>query len=96
MYVIIESSKINRVVWGNEGGIKENSPNSVRFSPDGTKFILEYDGEQPRWMFTKIARNLIGIRAHAQGEIIEIIRNPEWNENIIVKDEREDSENRSG
>lgn len=73
-YCIIESSDIDLV---NFSKVKEDSPDTMRRSLDGTKTFVKYDGEQPEFIF-HIAGNLVGLPEYTHEEFIEILKGSEW------------------
>lgn len=73
-YCIIESSDIDLVHFNK---VKEDSPDTMRYSLDGTKSFVKYQGEQPEFIF-HIAGNLVGLPEYTHEEFIEILKGPEW------------------
>lgn len=77
-YVIINLEFILEIEY-NEGGMRY-SPSSLRRSVDGSKFIFEYRGEQPYWIFQRITKDLIGLPEYSHDEMVNILKNPEWSD----------------
>ena len=73
-YVIIETNYLEYV---NFSEVKENSPDTLRYSLDGKKFFVKYEGEQPEFVYS-ITRDAIGLDEYNHTEIIEILEGPEW------------------
>jgi len=73
-YCIISSSDVDLVHF-NE--IKETSPESMRYSLDGTKTFVKYEGEQPEFIF-HIAGDLVGLTEYTHAEFMEVLKGPEW------------------
>ena len=73
-YCIIELADIDLVQFNK---VKEDSPDTMRYSLDGTKTFVKYEGEQPEFIF-HIAGNLIGLPEYTHEEFIEILKGPEW------------------
>ena len=73
-YCIIDSADIDLVHFNK---VKEDFPDSLRRSLDGTKTFVKYEGEQPDCLFT-IAGNAIGLPEHTHEEFLEILKGPEW------------------
>ena len=73
-YCIIESSDIDLVHFNK---VKEDSPDTMRYSLDGTKSFVKYEEEQPEFIF-HIAGNLVGLPEYTHEEFIEILKGSEW------------------
>ena len=73
-YCIIESADIDLVQFNK---VKEDSPDTMRYSLDGTKTFVKYEGEQPEFIF-HIAGNLIGLPEYTHEEFIDILKGSEW------------------
>ena len=73
-YCIIESADIDLVQFNK---VKEDSPDTIRYSLDGTKTFVKYEGEQPEFIF-HIAGNLIGLPEYTHEEFIDILKGSEW------------------
>ena len=73
-YCIIDSADIDLVEFNK---VKEDSPDTLRYSLDGTKTFVKYKGEQPEFIF-HIAGNLVGLSEYTHKEFIEILKGPEW------------------
>ena len=66
-YVIIDSSEIGSVDFDQ---VLETSAETLRFSLDGTKTFVKYEGTQPFFLLGKTEYN--------QEEILSILSGPEW------------------
>jgi hypothetical protein len=66
-YVIIEASEVDSVDF-NE--VINTSKDMLRYSLDGTKTFVKYEGTQPFF--------LLGKTEHNHEEILNILSGPEW------------------
>ena len=66
-YVIIDSSEIGSVDFDQ---VLETSAETLRFSLDGTKTFVKYEGTQPFFLLGKTEYN--------HEEILTILSGPEW------------------
>ena len=66
-YVIINDSEVSSVDFSQ---VAETSANTLRYSVDGTKTFVKYEGEQPSFLSGKIEYD------HA--EILSILATDEW------------------
>ena len=66
-YVIIEASEVGSVDFNQ---VKETSADTLRYSVDGTKTFVKYEGTQPFF--------LLGKTEYSQEEILTILSGPEW------------------
>ena len=66
-FVIINSSEVNTV---NFDEVREAGPSSLRYSLDGTKTFVKYEGTQPFF--------LLGKTEYTHEEILPIMQSPEW------------------
>ena len=73
-YVIIETNYLEYV---NFSEVKEDSPETLRYSLDGKKFFVKYEGEQPEFVYS-ITKDAIGLDEYNHTEIIKILEGPEW------------------
>tara|TARA_R100000808_G_C2045897_1_gene83475 strand:- start:91 stop:339 length:249 start_codon:yes stop_codon:yes gene_type:complete len=73
-YVIIKTEYLEYV---NFSKIKEDSPSTLRYSLDGKKFFVKYEGEQPEFIYS-ITKDAIGLEEYNHAEIIKILEGPEW------------------
>ena len=73
-YVIIEAEYLEYVDFSK---VKEDSPDTLRYSLDGRKFFVKYEGEQPEFVYS-ITKDAIGLDEYNHAEIIEILEGPEW------------------
>ena len=73
-YIIIPAESLDYVDFRT---VKENNPNTLRYSLDGKYFFVKYDGEQPDFVFN-ITQDSIGLTEYSHQEIIEILKGPEW------------------
>ena len=58
------------------------SLDALKTSLNGEKFIYEYEGDQPDWIFLFVTKDLIGLPEHTAEEMAEILATPEWTPNI--------------
>jgi len=66
-YVIINSDEVSSV---NFDQVDETSANTVRYSLDGTKTFVKYDGAKPTFLYGK--------DTYTHSEILTIIATDEW------------------
>ena len=66
-YVIIDSSEVGGVDFDQ---VLETSAETLRFSLDGTKTFVKYEGTQPFF--------LLGKAEYTHEEILTILSGPEW------------------
>lgn len=66
-YVIINSSEVSSVDFGQ---VFETSNDTLRYSVDGTKTFVKYEGEQPSF--------LSGKTEYTHSEILAILTGDEW------------------
>jgi hypothetical protein len=71
-YVIIDSSEVGSVDFDQ---VLETSAETLRFSLDGTKTFVKYEGTQPFF--------LLGKTEHSHDEILSILSGPEWTSDEI-------------
>lgn len=66
-YVIIDASEISSIDFNQ---VLETSSETLKFSIDGSKSVLKYEGTQPSF--------LSGKTEHNHEEILSILSGPEW------------------
>ena len=66
-YVIIDASEVANI---NFDQVLETSAETLRFSLDGTKTFVKYEGTQPSFLLGKTEYN--------HEEILSILSGPEW------------------
>jgi len=66
-YVIIDSPEVNSVDFDQ---VAETSADTLRYSLDGTKTFVKYEGTQPFF--------LLGKTEYDNEEILTILSGPEW------------------
>ena len=66
-YVIIDASEVSSVDFDQ---VLETSPETLRFSVDGTKTFVKFEGDTPSF--------LAGKTAYTHSEILEILAGEEW------------------
>ena len=66
-YVILNSSEIDSVDFDQ---VCQRSPEYLRYSLDGSKFLLKFEGDTPDF--------LIGKDQHDHAQILNILSGPEW------------------
>lgn len=71
-YVIINSSDVPSVDFSK---VAETSVDTLRYSLDGTKTFLKFEGDTPAF--------LDGLTQYTQAEILDILATSEWSSNEI-------------
>ena len=66
-YVILDASEVSSVDFDQ---VIQNSEDTLRYSVDGSKFIVKYEGTQPFF--------LLGKTEYTHEEILTILSGPEW------------------
>ena len=66
-YVIIDASEVSSVDFDQ---VLQTSADTLRYSLDGSKALLKYEGTQPFFLLGKTEYN--------QEEILTILSGPEW------------------
>lgn len=66
-YVIISSSDVSSVAFDK---VFETSAHTLRYSVDGTKTFVKFEGDTPSF--------LIGEPQYTHAEILNILAGPEW------------------
>jgi hypothetical protein len=66
-YVIIDASEVSSVDFDQ---VLQTSSDTLRYSVDGSKALLKYEGTQPSFLSGKTEHNL--------EEILAILAGPEW------------------
>ena len=66
-YVILDASELGNV---NFDQVLQTSADTLRYSVDGSKFLLKFDGDTPSF--------LIGEPQYDHAEILNILSGPEW------------------
>jgi len=66
-YVIIDASEVSSVDFDQ---VLETSPETLRFSVDGTKTFVKFEGDTPSF--------LEGKTAYTHSEMLEILAGEEW------------------
>jgi hypothetical protein len=72
-YVIIEASEVSSV---NFDQILQADADKLRYSLDGTKTIVKYEGTQPFF--------LLGKTEYDHSEILTILDGPEWTSDELI------------
>jgi len=72
-YVIIDASEVGSVDFDQ---VAETSADTLRYSIDGTKTFVKYEGTQPFFLLGKTEYN--------QEEILSILSGPEWSSEEII------------
>jgi hypothetical protein len=70
-YVIIPTSEISNV---NFSEVMESVPNTCRYSTDGTKTFVKYDGAQPPSVAAIVGKS----QEYSNDEIIDMLSTEEW------------------
>jgi len=71
-YVIINASEVSSVDFTQ---VLETSSETLKYSLDGSKLVLKYEGTQPSF--------LSGKTEYTHSEILSILSGPEWTSEII-------------
>jgi hypothetical protein len=71
-HAIIDASEVSSVDFDQ---VLETSSDTLRYSLDGTKTFVKYEGTQPFFLLGKTEYN--------QEEILSILSGPEWSSEII-------------
>ena len=66
-YVIINSSDVDSVDFSK---VLQTSKDTLRYSVDGTKAVLKFEGDTPSF--------LIGESQYSKEEILNILSGPDW------------------
>jgi len=72
-YVIIDTSEVSSVDFNQ---VSETSADTLRYSVDGSKSIVKYEGTQPFFLLGKTEYN--------QEEILNILSGPEWTSDEVI------------
>ena len=72
-YVIIDASEVNSVDFDQ---VMQTSTDTLRYSVDGSKALLKYEGDQPSF--------LSGKTEYTHSEILSILSGPEWTSDEII------------
>lgn len=72
-YVIIDASEVSSVDFDQ---VVETSADTLRYSLDGTKTFVKYEGTQPFF--------LLGKTEYTHEEILSILSGPEWTSEEII------------
>lgn len=70
-YVIIPSTEINNI---NFAEVLETAPDTCRYSVDGTKTFVKYEGAQPDSVASISGRS----QEYTHAEILDILATAEW------------------
>ena len=71
-YVIIDKAEVSSVDFSQ---VMETSADTLRYSADGTKTIIKYEGSQPSF--------LSGKTEYTHSEILAILATDEWSPNPV-------------
>lgn len=72
-YVIIDASEVSSVDFDQ---VMQTSADTLRYSLDGSKALLKYEGTQPFF--------LLGKTEYTHEEILNILSGPEWTSDEII------------
>ena len=72
-YVIINSSDVSSVDFSK---VAETSADTLRYSLDGTKAFVKFEGDTPAF--------LEGKTQYAHSEILDILATEEWSDNNMI------------
>ena len=73
-YIIVSSEYSEYVDFSK---VKQTSLDSLRYSLDGERFLLKYEGDQPDFVFN-ITQDTLGSPEYTHRQIAQILRGPEW------------------
>ena len=74
-YIIVQSEFLEYVDFSS---VKQDNPETLRYSIDGKHFLLKYEGEQPEFIFN-ITQDAVGLEEFNKEEINQILNNhPLW------------------
>ena len=72
-YVIIDASEVSSVDFDQ---VMQTSADTLRYSVDGSKTFVKYEGAKPSF--------LSGKQEYTQSEILTILAGPEWKAEEII------------
>jgi len=72
-YVIIDASEVSSVDFDQ---VAETSADTLRYSVDGTKTFVKFEGDTPSF--------LIGEPQYTADEILSILSGPEWTSDEVI------------
>lgn len=72
-YVIIDASEVTNVDFNQ---VEETSSDTLRYSLDGTKTFVKFEGDTPAF--------LEGKTQYTHSEILDILATEEWSDNNII------------
>jgi len=72
-YCIIDSSEVGNVDFAQ---VLQTSADTIRYSLDGTKTFVKYEGAQPSF--------LLGKTEYTHSEILSILSGPEWTSDEVI------------
>jgi len=72
-YVIIDASEVSSVDFDQ---VLQASADTLRYSVDGSKALLKYEGTQPSF--------LSGKTEYTHSEILSILSGPEWTSEEVI------------
>ena len=72
-YVIIDASEVSSVDFDQ---VAETSADTLKYSVDGTKTFVKYEGTQPFF--------LLGKTEYTHEEILSILSGPEWTSDEVI------------
>ena len=72
-YVILDASEVGNVDFDQ---VIQTSADKLRYSLDGSKFVVKYEGTQPFF--------LLGKTEYTHEEILNILSGPEWTSEEII------------
>jgi len=72
-YVIIDSSEVSSVDFDQ---VRENSAEGLRYSLDGSKTFVKFDGDTPAF--------LDGLTQYTHSEILAILATDEWTSDELI------------
>jgi len=76
-YVIIPTSELNQIEFAE---VLETAPETCRFSADGSKTFVKYDGAQPPSVATITTKS----QEYTHTEILDILSTEEWSTNDVI------------
>ena len=73
-YVIINKEDVDKIDFSK---VMQTSPLSMRYSLDGTKTFIKYEGEQPDCCYV-ISQDALGLKEYSHEIFLQILKGEEW------------------
>ena len=78
-YIIIYKDEVDLIDFSS---VLETNTNTLRWSIDGEKTFVKYNGDQPDFVFEDITDDLVGRKEYNHEEFLEILKTAEWTKSI--------------